>query len=162
LRADEGETRHAGRRSPGYAGDAEAWERRHYPLDLPDPVEAIKHHMDQNGLKPRDLIPFIGSRNRVREVFNRPRSLTPLEAAFDQLLNEDLENRVLDFDSAAANAAAVLAAARQKMGQPIDMRDTQIAGIVVTRHATLATRNVRHLADLKMPIVDPWVPAPRR
>lgn len=46
----------------------EAWERRHYPLDLPDPVEAIKYHMDQNGLKPRDLIPFIGSRNCVHEV----------------------------------------------------------------------------------------------
>ena len=54
----------------------EAWERRHYPLDLPDPVEAIKYHMDQNGLKPRDLIPFIGSRNRVHEVLNRRRSLT--------------------------------------------------------------------------------------
>jgi HTH-type transcriptional regulator/antitoxin HigA len=37
----------------------EAWERKHYPMDLPDPVEAIKYHMDQNGLQPRDLIPFI-------------------------------------------------------------------------------------------------------
>jgi HTH-type transcriptional regulator / antitoxin HigA len=54
----------------------EAWERRHYPIDLPDPVEAIKYHMDQNGLQPRDLIPFIGSRNRVHEVLNRRRSLT--------------------------------------------------------------------------------------
>jgi HTH-type transcriptional regulator/antitoxin HigA len=54
----------------------EAWERKHYPLDLPDPVEAIKYHMDQNGLQPRDLIPFIGSRNRVHEVLNRKRPLT--------------------------------------------------------------------------------------
>ena len=54
----------------------EAWERRHYPIDLPDPVEAIKYHMDQNGLQPRDLVPFIGSRNRVHEVLNRRRSLT--------------------------------------------------------------------------------------
>ena len=54
----------------------EAWERRRYPIDLPDPVEAIKYHMDQNGLQPRDLIPFIGSRNRVHEVLNRRRSLT--------------------------------------------------------------------------------------
>ena len=51
----------------------EAWERKHYPMDLPDPVEAIK---DQNGLQPRDLMPFIGSRNRVHEVLNRRRSLT--------------------------------------------------------------------------------------
>ncbi len=54
----------------------EAWERRHYRLGFPDPVEAIKYHMEQNGLRPRDLIPFIGSRNRVHEVLNRRRSLT--------------------------------------------------------------------------------------
>jgi HTH-type transcriptional regulator/antitoxin HigA len=54
----------------------EAWEARHYPLDLPDAVEAIKHHMDQKGIAPRDLIPFIGSRNRVYEVLSRKRPLT--------------------------------------------------------------------------------------
>ena len=54
----------------------EAWERQHYPLGFPDPIEAIKCHMDQKGLQPRDLIPFIGSRNRVHEVLNRRRSLT--------------------------------------------------------------------------------------
>jgi HTH-type transcriptional regulator/antitoxin HigA len=54
----------------------EAWERRHYRLDLPDPVEAIRYHMEQNGLQPRDLIPFIGGRNRVHEVLNRRRELT--------------------------------------------------------------------------------------
>jgi HTH-type transcriptional regulator/antitoxin HigA len=54
----------------------EAWEQKHYPLNLPDPVEAIKYHMDQKGLAPRDLIPFIGSRNRVHEVLNRRRPLT--------------------------------------------------------------------------------------
>jgi len=80
-----------------------------------------------------------------------------LESAFDQLLSEDLENRVLDFDSAAATAAALLAA-RQKSGRPVDMRDTQIAGIVLARRATLATRNIRHFVDLKISIIDPWAP----
>ena len=79
-----------------------------------------------------------------------------LEAAFAGLLKEDLENRVLDFDSAAATEAASLAAARQKNGRPADMRDTHIAGIALARHATLATRNIRHFADLKISIVDPW------
>lgn len=79
-----------------------------------------------------------------------------LEAAFAQLLKDDLENRVLDFDSAAAAEAAAIAAARQKAGRPGDMRDTQIAGIALSRRASLATRNVRHFADLKVPIVDPW------
>ena len=79
-----------------------------------------------------------------------------LEATFAQLVEEDLEGRVLDFDRAAAAAAASVAATRQKAGRPVDMRDTQIAGISLARHATLATRNVRHFADLTVPIVDPW------
>src|SRR5688572_20534371 len=79
-----------------------------------------------------------------------------LEAAFDKLLVEDLENRVLDFDSAAANQAAALAAERQATGRPVDMRDTQIAGIAVARRATIATRNVRHFEGLRVAVVDPW------
>jgi HTH-type transcriptional regulator/antitoxin HigA len=54
----------------------EAWESRHFPIDLPDPIEAIRHHMDQKGLAPVDLVPYIGSRNRVYEVLNRKRPLT--------------------------------------------------------------------------------------
>ncbi len=54
----------------------EAWERKHYPMDLPDPVEAIKYHMEQNGLQPRDLVPFIGSLAQVQEVLDRQRDLT--------------------------------------------------------------------------------------
>ena len=54
----------------------EAWEARRYALDLPDPVEAIKYHMEQKGLEPRDLVPFIGSRSRVYEVLARKRPLT--------------------------------------------------------------------------------------
>src|SRR5476649_2831349 len=84
------------------------------------------------------------------------RRRTALETAFARLLKEDLENRVLDFDSAAATEAASLASIRQKDGRPVDMRDTQIAGIALARRATLATRNVRHFQDLKVPVVDPW------
>jgi predicted nucleic acid-binding protein len=80
-----------------------------------------------------------------------------LETAFARLLQEDLENRVLDFDSDAATEAASLAAARQKNGRQVDMRDTQIAGIALARRATLATRNIKHFADLKISIVNPWV-----
>jgi predicted nucleic acid-binding protein len=68
-----------------------------------------------------------------------------LETLFARRLNEDLENRVLDFDSAAATEAALLAASRQKSWRPVDVRDTQIAGIVIARRATFATRNLWHL-----------------
>ena len=54
----------------------EAWEAKHYPMDLPDPVAAIQYHMEQQGLAPKDLVPYIGNRNRVYEVLNRKRPLT--------------------------------------------------------------------------------------
>lgn len=54
----------------------QAYEAKHFPIDLPDPVEAIKFRMEQAGLTPKDLEPMIGRRNRVYEVLNRKRSLT--------------------------------------------------------------------------------------
>lgn len=54
----------------------EAWERKHYPIDAPDAVEAIKFRMEQQGLAPRDLQPMIGGLNRVYEVLARRRPLT--------------------------------------------------------------------------------------
>lgn len=54
----------------------EAYERKHYPLDLPDPVEAIKFRMEQMDLTPKDLVPMIGRLNRVYEVLNHKRPLT--------------------------------------------------------------------------------------
>lgn len=54
----------------------EAFERKHFPLDLPDPIEAIKFEMEQKGLSVKDLEPMIGKSNRVYEVLNRKRSLT--------------------------------------------------------------------------------------
>src|SRR5499426_1478844 len=54
----------------------EAWERKHYPMDLPDPVEAIKFVMDQRGLTVKDLEPMIGRANRVYEVLSHKRPLT--------------------------------------------------------------------------------------
>lgn len=84
------------------------------------------------------------------------RRRTALEQAFEDLLQLDLEQRIVDFDGAAAVSAARLAAVRQQAGKPVDMRDTQIAGIAIARRATLATRNLKHFSDLPTPVVDPW------
>lgn len=54
----------------------EGYERLHFPMDLPDAVEAIKFRMEQQGLTPKDLEPLIGRSNRVYEVLNRRRGLT--------------------------------------------------------------------------------------
>ena len=54
----------------------EAYERKHFPMDLPDPVEAIKFCMEQRALTPKDLVPMVGGLNRVYEILNRKRPLT--------------------------------------------------------------------------------------
>jgi len=54
----------------------DAFESEHEPIDPPDPIEAIKFRMEQQGLTRRDLEPIIGSRARVAEVLNRKRDLS--------------------------------------------------------------------------------------
>jgi len=54
----------------------EAYEAKNFHVDLPDPIEAIKFRMEQQGLKPKDLQPMIGGLNRVYEVLNRKRPLS--------------------------------------------------------------------------------------
>jgi predicted nucleic acid-binding protein len=79
-----------------------------------------------------------------------------LEEGLILLLANDLEHRVVDFDTAAATTAAALTVTRRKRGRPVDFRDTQIAGIVLARRAILATRNVKHFLDLDVPVANPW------
>ena len=81
---------------------------------------------------------------------------TLLQQRFEELLQDDLQNRVLQFDTHAATQAAQWAAERKARGNPVDMRDTFIAGIALARRATLATRNTRHFDDLSVPVVNPW------
>ena len=54
----------------------EAYEARQFPIEAPDPIEAIRFRMEQGGLTVKDLVPSIGQPNRVYEVLNRKRGLT--------------------------------------------------------------------------------------
>ncbi len=54
----------------------EAYELKHHPIDPPDPIEAIRFKMEQQGLDRKDLEPMIGTRNRVAEVLGRKRGLS--------------------------------------------------------------------------------------
>lgn len=54
----------------------QVYETEQYPIDLPDPIEAIKFRMEQQGLKAKDLQPMLGGVNRVYEVLNRKRPLS--------------------------------------------------------------------------------------
>jgi len=63
------------------------YERRTFPMEDPDPVEAIRFRLEQAGMEPSDLVPILGSRSRVSEVLNHKRGLTVamVRRLYDQL-----------------------------------------------------------------------------
>lgn len=91
------------------------------------------------------------------EILPEGRRRSFLMKAFERVLADDITNRVANFDRAAAEESAQLMARRHKKGRPVDLRDTMIAGIAVSRHAALATRNISHFDDLTVPVINPWL-----
>jgi toxin FitB len=79
-----------------------------------------------------------------------------LSQALSFLLEEKIQGRIAPFDAEAADSAALLMAERKRKGRPMEIRDTLIAGIVLSRRATLATRNTAHFSDLGPSVVNPW------
>ena len=79
-----------------------------------------------------------------------------LDQAFAHALSVGLSWRILPLDESGAEQAAILSVQRQRAGHPGDLRDTLIAGIAISRGATIATRNLRHFRDLPVDVVDPW------
>jgi len=80
-----------------------------------------------------------------------------LEMKFEQLLQSAFKDRILHFDSDSAFRAAELSAERRRLGRPVEIRDTMIAGIVLASHAKLATRNVKHFEEIASSLVNPWM-----
>jgi predicted nucleic acid-binding protein len=74
---------------------------------------------------------------------------------FEGLL-DGIDHRIAPFDTEAAQQAGTLMASRKIQGRPRELRDTMIAGIVLARYATLATRNISHFDDVSATLVDPW------
>jgi predicted nucleic acid-binding protein len=72
---------------------------------------------------------------------------------------DDFPNRILPFDSVAAQMLAPIATARRASGRPVSLPDLQIAAIVRAQDATLATRNVRDFEDCGIAVVNPWSPS---
>ena len=54
----------------------EKYENEKFPIDLPDPIEAIKFRMEQMGMKPKDLAKIVGYKSRVSEILNKKRKLS--------------------------------------------------------------------------------------
>ena len=79
-----------------------------------------------------------------------------IESAMTRWLNVGFRERILPFDSAAAQACAEIAAERRRAGRPIGEADCQIAAISRTRGAALVTRNVRDFESTGLDVIDPW------
>ena len=78
-----------------------AYEEKHFPIDAPEPIEAIKFRMDQLGLAPSDLKPYIGARSKVSEVLNRKRSLSlPMIRRLSSGLNIPAESLIKEYNLA--------------------------------------------------------------
>jgi predicted nucleic acid-binding protein len=90
------------------------------------------------------------------ELLPKGRRRDQLGRAFDQLLSDELDGRVQSFDRPAALASGTIAAARQRAGVSMEVRDAELAGIALSRRAALATRNTRHFSDLGIDLLDPW------
>jgi len=81
----------------------EAYEAQHYLIDAPDPIEAIKFRMEQEGLKQKDLVSIIGSKSRVSEILNKKRKLTiEMIRNLHKYLHIPIESLFLDYKTSYA------------------------------------------------------------
>jgi len=79
-----------------------------------------------------------------------------LEQALDAMFDQDFADRLLPFDSAAAQAYAMVVVSRRAKGRPISQFDAQIAAIALHRQCAVVTRNVSDFADCHVTVIDPW------
>ncbi len=79
-----------------------------------------------------------------------------LQASLAAMFDEDFANRVLPFDSAAADAYAHIAADRKQARRPISQFDAQIAAIALASGGDLATRDVGDFKDCGVSVINPW------
>jgi predicted nucleic acid-binding protein len=85
-----------------------------------------------------------------------------LQLAFADVLEQDLTNRILGFDVAAAQQAAEIASKLQSIGRRGEIRDLMIAGIVSAHGATLATRNTKDFTNAGISLTDSWQADPQK
>lgn len=89
-------------------------------------------------------------------VMPKGRRRAALSTIIDEILKNDFQNRILPFDSPAAEIYAVIAADRRAAGRPISQFDCQIAAIARTNGAAIATRNVGHFEGCGITVINPW------
>ena len=86
----------------------------------------------------------------------RGRRRTDLELRFRSFVTRVIDDRVLAFDTPAAEHYAIIAAQRRAAGRPASQADIMVAAIAAANGARIATRNVTDFADFGVPVIDPW------
>jgi hypothetical protein len=89
------------------------------------------------------------------EIMPRGKRHAGLVEDFEKLLMS-IDHRIAPFDTEAAQHTSTLMASRKLLGRPRELRDTMIAGIVLSHRATLATRDISHFDDASAPLIDPF------
>jgi len=75
------------------------YENEHCPIDAPDPVEAIKFRMEQQGLEDIDLVPMLGQRSRVTEILKKQRKLSiTMIRKLNTMLNIPLDSLIKEYE----------------------------------------------------------------
>lgn len=90
------------------------------------------------------------------QIMAAGRKRSVLMERLETLVKETLDRRIAGFEISAAGHAADLMAARKKLGRPVELRDTMIAGIALASNAVLVTRNKSHFDDAPISVIDPW------
>ncbi len=126
-------------------------------LMQPNPDPAVSHWLDGQ----LDRLVWTSSITLFEIQFGiaamaRGKKRERLENAFQQVIQIELEGRILSFDEHAALEAGGIAARLRALDRPIEARDTMIAGVVAAQGGELATRNVKHFEATGVPLINPW------
>ena len=127
-------------------------------LMLPHPQAGVVEWVARQPL--RDMYISTVSEAELRygaEVLPPGRRRERLLAEIEGMLNEDFDGRILSFDSKAAQAYAVIAAARRAVGRPISHADCQIAAIARSVGASVATRDAEGFQGCGVDVINPWL-----
>lgn len=126
-------------------------------LMRPDPDRAVEAWLDrQSRVSMWTTSVTIMELRFGLEILPAGKRRSQLIREFDDVLADEIGDRIAPFDTLAAQHTADLMASRYRSGRPAELRDTMIAGIALANHATIATRNTPHFRDLSVPVINPW------
>lgn len=123
----------------------------------PEPHKRVLHWLDSVGRAEAAITTMtIAEMWSGAADLDKGRKRTKLEALIQNMVEVTFQDRIEDFDRAAAAAYGTVTRTRRDMGRPIQVLDAAIAAICIARSASLATRNTRDFDGLGITLINPW------